>query len=196
MPRKQVDRPPLPVDRIRHFANDLPAVLVEQTGRGPSTRVPLVEQPVQIPAAPPDEQHELRVERAGDRSHPPDGHVLEMTPLRPRDRVLAHARPRTKVLLAPREALAERANGPAGAKVVHRASVRRCTHHRLTRRPPRQYAASFRIPSAIFSGLTMNQSSRTWLYGTPGTSGPAIRLTGPSRKSNASSATIAQISAP
>ena len=44
-----------------------------------------------------------------------------------------------------------------------------------------QYAASFRIPSAIFSGLTMNQSSRTWLYGTPGTSGPAIRVTGPSR---------------
>ena len=26
-----------------------------------------------------------------------------------------------------------------------------------------QYAASLRIPSAIFSGLTMNQSSRTWL---------------------------------
>src|SRR6185369_16804048 len=44
-----------------------------------------------------------------------------------------------------------------------------------------QYAASLRIPSAIFSGLTMNHSSRTWLYGTPGTSGPAIRVTGPSR---------------
>ena len=44
-----------------------------------------------------------------------------------------------------------------------------------------QYAASLRMPSAIFSGLTMNQSSRTWLYGTPGTSGPAIRVTGPSR---------------
>ena len=44
-----------------------------------------------------------------------------------------------------------------------------------------QYAASLRIPSAIFSASTMNQSSRTWLYGTPGTSGPAIRVTGPSR---------------
>jgi hypothetical protein len=44
-----------------------------------------------------------------------------------------------------------------------------------------QYAASVRMPSAIFSGLTMNQSSRTWLYGTPGTSGPAMRVTGPSR---------------
>jgi hypothetical protein len=28
---------------------------------------------------------------------------------------------------------------------------------------PAQYAASLRMPSAIFSGLTMNQSSRTWL---------------------------------
>jgi hypothetical protein len=47
--------------------------------------------------------------------------------------------------------------------------------------PIAQYAASLRIASAIFSGLTMNQSSSTWLYGTPGTSGPAIRVTGPSR---------------
>ena len=44
-----------------------------------------------------------------------------------------------------------------------------------------QYSASRRIPSAIFSGLIMNQSSRAWLYGTPGTSGPASRVTGPSR---------------
>jgi transcriptional regulator with XRE-family HTH domain len=44
-----------------------------------------------------------------------------------------------------------------------------------------QYAASLRMPAAIFSGSIMNQSSRTWLYGTPGTSGPAIRVTGPSR---------------
>ena len=42
---------------------------------------------------------------------------------------------------------------------------------RLGRRQPvlgrgrfrHQYAASLRIPSAIFSGLTMNHSSRTWL---------------------------------
>src|SRR6478752_3405930 len=42
-----------------------------------------------------------------------------------------------------------------------------------------QYAASFRIASAILAGLSMNQSSSAWLYGTPGTSGPAIRVTGP-----------------
>jgi hypothetical protein len=44
-----------------------------------------------------------------------------------------------------------------------------------------QYAASVRIASWIRSGLTMNQSSSTWLYGTAGTSGPATRVTGPSR---------------
>src|SRR5262249_60889440 len=47
-----------------------------------------------------------------------------------------------------------------------------------------QYAASSRIPARIFSGETMNQSSRTGLYGTPGTSGPATRITGPSSQSN------------
>ena len=42
----------------------------------------------------------------------------------------------------------------------------------------------------------MNQSSRLWWNGTPGTSGPARRVTGPSRCSNACSAISAAISAP
>ena len=77
-----------------------------------------------------------------------------------------------------------RFGGLSGRKTVPNtrpASVWQHPAATASRRREPQYAASFRMAASIFSGLTMNQSSRTWLYGTPGTSGPAIRVTGPSR---------------
>ncbi len=68
--------------------------------------------------------------------------------------------------------------GPPGSKAPTPGSGGRGP---LARSNDAQYAASLRMPAVILVGSTMNQSSRTWLYGTPGTSGPAIRVTGPSR---------------
>ena len=86
----------------------------------------LVEQPVELAAAPPDEQHELRVEGAQGRVRSlPTLRLLDLPSLEARDASLARARPACDVGLAPAEAVPKGSSHPAETEIAHSTIVRR-----------------------------------------------------------------------
>ena len=73
VPAQQVDRPALAEDRIADFGHDGPAELFEPPReKHAEPGVPLVEQAVEIPAAPPHEHHDLRIHRLTDLTQDAD----------------------------------------------------------------------------------------------------------------------------
>src|ERR687898_720712 len=103
MPREEVDRASLTVDRVRDFGVDLRSKALEPEG-APSeeARMGLVDKPIQIAGTPTDRHDHLGVERLGDASHLPQRYGIELAALRSRNGILADVGLVGHVRLAPR----------------------------------------------------------------------------------------------
>jgi len=124
MPGKDVDGAAFGIDRERHLHGKVPAVRREQTDdRFDEACVRLVEQPIELLAAPTDRDIEPPVERDDDPFERSNRERRHPASLEVGDRPMRQTRPGTQVLLAPASADPDGAQRQAEADRIHEASM-------------------------------------------------------------------------
>ena len=83
----------------------------------------LIDQAVEVAASPPKGHNEFGIESASDGVKVPDRHADQVTPLHPRDDVLAHSRSRAQLLLPPPTIVANGPNQAPDSLRVHDGSI-------------------------------------------------------------------------
>lgn len=120
MPRQDVDGAALAEDRIGHLGLDDPAGSLEHADRRPhERRVPLVREPVELPASPAQGDHDLGAERLGHRPKAAQRDTFEPACFEARDLRLAQARSQGHVGLPSRLVLAQEPEQSPDPNVVH-----------------------------------------------------------------------------
>jgi hypothetical protein len=81
--------------------------------------MPLVEEPIDFAASPPNHEHEIRVEHSHCATQRRQGHHLQMSPFNKRDSGLRGCGCIRHVTLAKRSTVAKRADDPSDTSVLH-----------------------------------------------------------------------------
>ena len=134
MPREHVDRAVRAVDGVGHLDLNFPAEVGEKApDRARETSVVVIEQSVELAAAPAKVDHEPRLERCHDGDDVLEQHPVRVPTFDERDQGLRHARRQGKVKLAPASAAAQGADDDAEAHQIHRRTMTEADHLRLIR---------------------------------------------------------------
>jgi hypothetical protein len=106
-----------------------PAACLQQLGHATQDRgVAFVEQTIELSASPAKGDHQVRIERAGDRSDAAYRHVTDASTLDPGHHIPAFAGTRGEIRLPPATVVAEGPDPPTDPRAVHRQSVTRPDH--------------------------------------------------------------------
>jgi len=134
VPRKKVDRAAFAVYGVRDLGLRGPAACLQQLGHATQDcGMAFVEQTIELSASPAKGDHQVRIERAGDRSDAAYRHVTDASTLDPGHHIPAFAGMRGEIRLSPTTVVAEGPDPPTDPRAVHRPSVTRPDHPALSR---------------------------------------------------------------